>query len=302
MTAQPRGLGRGLGALIPSSGGQVPAQGDEPGASSLPGVQLVPVGDIMPNPRQPRSIIVGAALAELADSIRQHGVIQPLILTRSQPTDPVPYQLIAGERRWRAAQLAGLAVVPAVLKEATSQQLLELALVENIQRADLNPLEEAAAYQALMADFGLTQEAVAERVGRSRVAVANILRLLRLPDPVKELLAAGSLTEGHARALLGLPDCDLLLQAAQQVVTRELTVRQTEELVRRLLATAATGPDEPDEQPGADPATQQLEAAFRGALGTKVTLSRGRRGGKLVIHFYSDEELQTIYQQIVGSE
>jgi ParB family transcriptional regulator, chromosome partitioning protein len=302
MTAQPRGLGRGLGALIPSSGDQRAAQGNEPGAGPAPGVQLVAVSDIMPNPRQPRSIIAAAALADLADSIRQHGVIQPLILTRSQPTDPVPYQLIAGERRWRAAQLAGLTAVPAVLKEATSQQLLELALVENIQRADLNPLEEAAAYQALMADFGLTQEAVAERVGRSRVAVANILRLLRLPEPVKELLAAGKLAEGHARALLGLPDCDLLLQAAQQVVARELTVRQTEELVRRLLATAAAAPVESDEEPADDPATQQLETAFRGALGTKVTLSRGRRGGKLVIHFYSDEELQTIYEHIVGNE
>jgi len=143
---------------------------------------------------------------------------------------------------------------------------------------------------------------VAERVGRSRVAVANILRLLRLPEPVKELLAAGKLAEGHARALLGLPDCDLLLQAAQQVVARELTVRQTEELVRRLLATAAAAPVESDEEPADDPATQQLETAFRGALGTKVTLSRGRRGGKLVIHFYSDEELQTIYEHIVGNE
>ncbi len=301
-----RGLGRGLGALIPGSGsaGTPHGAGEEPGEGRPPsGVIQVAVGDIMPNPRQPRSAILPGTLAELAASIRQHGVIQPLIIARSRPTDPAPYQLIAGERRWRAAQLAGLATVPAILKEVVPQQLLELALVENIQRADLNPLEEAAAYQALMLDFGLTQAEVADRVGRSRVAVANILRLLRLPQRVKELLVADTISEGHARALLGLPDDDLTVTAAQQVVARGLSVRQTEELVRRLLAAAEAAAVAGEPEPAEDapsPQTRQLEDAFRGVLGTKVSLQRGKRGGRLVIHFYSDEELDAISDIIVG--
>lgn len=299
MTTQTRGLGRGLAALIPTTSA-APGSDVQPAASG--GIVDVPVADIIPNPRQPRGQLDGAALAELAASIKEHGLLQPLIVTRARPTDRAPYQLIAGERRWRAAQMAGLATVPVMVKEATPQQLLELALVENIQRADLNPLEEAEAFQALMDDFGLSQQEVADRVGKSRAAVANTLRLLRLPDRAKALLASGALTEGHARALLALPDNETLLRAADQVVARELTVRQTEELVRRLLAApqadqlaAESADDDPDVT-----YTRQLEAAFRAALGTKVTLSRGRRGGKLVIAFYSDEELQVLYNQIVG--
>jgi ParB family chromosome partitioning protein len=178
-----------------------------------------------------------------------------------------------------------------------------LALVENIQRADLNPLEEAAAYQSLMQEFGLSQQEVAERVGRSRAAVANIVRLLRLPERVKTLLAENALSEGHARALLSLPDDETVAQAAEQVVARGLTVRQTEELARRLLAVAeAAQAAEEVAEAAADPAaahTRRLEDEFRGVLGTKVSLMRGRRGGRLVIHFYSEEELQTIYQHIV---
>lgn len=299
MTTQTRGLGRGLGALIPAAG-----QG-EAHAEPAVGILELAVGDIIPNPRQPRTRLDEASLAELAASIKEHGLIQPLIVTRARPTERAPYQLIAGERRWRAAQLAGLTVVPALVKEATPQQFLELALVENIQRADLNPLEEAEAYHALMDDFKLSQQEVADRVGKSRVAVANTVRLLRLPERVKALLADGALTEGHARALLALPDDAAILRAADQVVARELTVRQTEELVRRLIATAQAatrvadepvkGDDDPDRIH-----TRRLEEAFRGALGTKVALSRGRRGGKLVISFFSDEELQTIYERIVG--
>jgi len=298
MSAQSRGLGNGLDALIPPQGSVDDA------ATTVPsGLLQVPVSDIVPNPRQPRTKMDPESLAELAASIKEHGLLQPLIITRALPTARAPYQLIAGERRWRAAQQAGLDVVPVLLKEATPQQFLELALVENIQRADLNPLEEAEAYQALMSDFNLNQQHVAERVGKSRVAVANTLRLLRLPERVKVLLADGVLSEGHARALLGLPDDEAILQAAGVVVSRGLTVRQTEDLVRRL-AEAKTGPDQEtvDEDDPDRVNTRQLEEAFRGALGTKVALTRGRKGGRLVISFYSDEELQTIYERIVGVE
>ncbi len=296
-----RGLGRGLGALIPQ--GSRANEPSEEGTQPAPGILQVPVGEIVPNPRQPRGKIAPESLNELAASIREHGMLQPLIVTRGRPTDRVPYQLIAGERRWRAAQLAGLPTVPVLIKEATPQQLLEIALVENIQRADLNALEEAEAYHALIEDFRLSQQEVADRVGRNRVTVANALRLLRLPDAVKALLSEGELTEGHARALLGLDDDTLIERAAEQVTTRGLNVRQTEELVRRLLAAQqneAAGEAEDAAPP--DPLTRQLEDAFRGALGTKVALTRGRRGGRLVISFYSDEELQTIYERIVGNE
>lgn len=300
MSTQTRGLGRGLGALIPP-----PGQGETHTASSA-SVLALAVTDIIPNPHQPRTRMDDESLSELAASIKEHGLLQPLIVTRAQPTDRAPYQLIAGERRWRAAQLAGLTVVPAILKEATPQQFLELALVENIQRADLNPLEEAEAYHALMEEFKLSQQEVADRVGKSRAAVANTVRLLRLPDRVKALLAEGTLSEGHARALLALPDDASILAAADQVVARDLTVRQTEELVRRLLAaatTAAPAAELPDEKDDTDHLyTQRLEEAFRSALGTKVALMRGRRGGKLIISFYSDEELQAIYERIVGPQ
>jgi ParB family chromosome partitioning protein len=302
MTTPPRGLGRGLGALIPSSGA---IAADAASDSVAPGVLEVSVTDIIPNPRQPRTVMDAGALAELSASIREHGLIQPLIVTRARPTDRASYQLIAGERRWRAAQLAGLTAVPVVIKEATPQQSLELALVENIQRADLNPLEEAEAFQALISDFGLSQQEVADRVGKSRVAVANVVRLLRLPEKVKTLLAQGALTEGHARALLGLEEDAPVIRAAEQVVARGLSVRETEDLVRRLLAASQAVPMRADPIKDDDPNalhTRQLETAFRTALGTKVALTRGRRGGKLIISFFSDEELETIYDRIVGGE
>jgi ParB family chromosome partitioning protein len=262
----------------------------------------IPIEDIMPNPHQPRMQFDPAGLKELAASIREHGVIQPLIVARSRPTDPAPYQIIAGERRWRAAQLAGLADVPVIVKEASEIQMLELALVENLQRTDLSPLEAAEAYRALMEEFGLSQQQVAERVGKSRAAVANTVRLLKLPEPVRALLAGGSLSEGHARALLALTESEALVRAAEQVVARDLTVRQTEELVRRL---AAANPHSLEPEPPADPDgayTRRLEEAFRSALGTKVRLTRGRNGGQLVISFFSDEELNALFERIVSSE
>ena len=302
MNAKSRGLGRGLGALIPSSGTDGGLESSL-GAPAPTGLLNVSVTDIVPNPHQPRETFSPESLAELAASIQEHGLIQPLIVTRAG--DAPVFQLIAGERRWRAARLSGLQTVPVLVKEATPQQSLELALVENIQRSDLNPLEEADAYHALINDFGLSQTEVAERVGKSRAAVANVVRLLRLPDQVKVLLAAGTISEGHARALLGLSDAERILQAADQVVARDLTVRQTEELVRRILAQTTT--ENADDAPSAaahDPNaihTRRLEDDFRHALGTKVALSRSRRGGgRLVISFFSEEELQTIYEHIVG--
>jgi ParB family chromosome partitioning protein len=276
------GLGKGLGALIPVT--------EEPKG----GVTQIPVSAITPNPMQPRTALDADALAELAASIREHGLIQPLIVTQQGPDR---YQLIAGERRWQASRMAGLDRVPVIVKEATPQQALELALVENIQRADLNPLEEAAAYRQLVEEFGLTQEQVAERVGKSRVAVTNAIRLLRLPAEVKQALADGTIREGHARALLALPTPEAQIAALKTVVTKGLNVRQTEELVRRLLAEP---PAKKEEEP-VSPEAQALEEEFRDMLGTKVNLDRNRKGrGRLVIHFYSEEDLQAIYDLIVG--
>ena len=294
-----RGLGRGLGALIPPS---KPPEAPEMAG----GVLEVPVGAIIPNPLQPRQSMNAEALAELAASIREHGLIQPLIVTRiAGPGGGTEYQLVTGERRWRAAQMAGQSMVPVIVKEATSREMLEWALVENLQRTDLNPLEAANAYRMLMVEFGLTQEQVATEVGKSRTTVANALRLLRLPREIKTALLAGKISEGHARALLGLPTPEAQMAALASVQRRALSVRQTEELVRRTLERAEK--KEPEEeaytaQKAWKTEAQTLEDRFRTALGTKVSLTRSRRGGKLVIRFYSEEELQHIYELIVGEE
>lgn len=282
-----RGLGKGLGALIPQS-------------EATPGLRRVSIDAIVPNPRQPRSVFDPEALQELANSIREMGLIQPLIvqqLPSDDPTLPPRYQLITGERRWRAARLAGLQHVEVIVKEATPQEMLELALVENIQRADLNPLEEAGAYQQLMDEFGLTQEQVADRVGRSRASVANTLRLLRLPEEIKRALTDGRISEGHARALLMLEDEEEQLLALRMVLKKQLSVRQTEELARRLQSAAQLAAP----QRTRSPETEALEREFREALGTKVDLFRSRKGGRLIIHFYSEEDLQTLYERLVGA-
>jgi ParB family chromosome partitioning protein len=242
-----------------------------------------------------------SALQELADSIKQLGLIQPLIVSTADPSAPpgVLYTLIAGERRLTAARLAGLAAVPVIVREATPQQMLELALVENVQRADLNPLEEAAAYQQLVKEFGLTQEAVADRVGKSRVAVTNTLRLLSLPDRLKSALMESEISEGHARALLGLETPEMQLAALESVRKRQMSVHATEEYVRRLNEAAhVTREAEPD-QAEKDVQTAALEEDFRRSLGTKVDLFRSTRGGRVVIYFYSEEELEGVYEKIM---
>jgi ParB family chromosome partitioning protein len=284
------GLGKGLGALLPGSG--------ETSAPS--GLTEAPVRAIVPNPHQPRTTFDDQALRELADSIREHGLIQPLIVARSGEDH---YTLIAGERRWRAAQLAGLEAVPIVIKDVAPQQMLEMALVENVQRSDLNALEEALAYKHLSEEFGLTQDQIAQRVGKSRVAVANTLRLLKLPEAIKARLADGLISEGHARALLTITDAAVQQRLLSQIVKNGLTVRQTEELVRRLMedhpSTKKTAASTAHPRgSGAD--TRALEERMRRALGTKVILSRSKKGGTIMIHFYSEEELDAIYRRIIS--
>jgi ParB family chromosome partitioning protein len=287
MTTKKRGLGKGLEALIP------------PSHPASPEVQAgaieVPVDQITPNPHQPRHTIDPDKLQSLSQSIIEHGLIQPLIVTRAGYN---AYQLIAGERRWRASQLAGLATVPVIIKETSPQQMLELAIVENIQRADLNPLEEAEAYAQLMEEFGLTQEAVAERVGKSRTAVANIVRLLNLPEEVKAALASGTISEGHARALLSLRKQRDQLNALETILKRSLNVRQTETLVRQLL----TGDEAAKpKRPPLTPQDKTMLAKFESKLGTRVELTRNEdETGRIVIHFYSPEELQAIFEAILG--
>ena len=217
-----RGLGRGLGALIPGDAGD----------DAQTGLRQVPIASIQPNPHQPRSVMDEEKLAELAASIGEHGLIQPLIVTENEGR----YILIAGERRWRAAQLAGLRELPVVVKEATPQAMLELAIIENIQRADLNPLEEAYAYQQLMDEFGLTQENVSQRVGKGRSTVANLVRLINLPENIQQAVIDGRISGAHARALLPLPTPEMQTAAMNQVIKLTLSVRQTERLVKSLLA------------------------------------------------------------------
>ena len=275
-----RGLGRGLAALIPTPAG---------------GVEEVDVDLIVPNPNQPRAELSNDSLIGLAESIREHGILQPLLVSLSSQEGV--YQLIAGERRLRAARMAGVSRVPVLVKEAASQELLELALVENLQRQDLNALEEAQAYQRLAQDFGMTQEAIAARVGRSRAAVANALRLLGLSDEMKASVASGALSEGHARALLSVSDAAARERAWREVLERGLTVRQTEALVRREAEGTSTGraPTRRED----DPEVASLEARLRAALGTKAELKRGRGGrGRLVLHYYSDEELEALLERL----
>ncbi len=288
-------MGRGLEALIPTLG-------DEAAAAAFE----IDIDAIAPNPYQPRIEMDQEALETLAASIRVHGVIQPLLVTHGPERGR--YVLIAGERRWRAARLAGLGAVPAIIKEAAPRAMLELALVENVVRADLDPLEEAAAYRQLIDDFGLTQAAVAERVGRSRVSVTNTLRLLALPDRVQRALGAAEISEGHARALLGLPTAPEQVAALEWVQERGLSVRQTEELVRRWVAgePPAGVRRAPEPDPG-DDREEAIRQAFvdglQRALGTRVGFRPAKGGGgTLTIHYDSDEELNALYERLGGEQ
>lgn len=282
---QRTGLGKGLDALIP--GGDAETRTVVAG-----GVQQASVESIARNPRQPRVQFDAGELEELAASIREHGIIQPLIVSPGRGGN---FTLIAGERRLQAAKRAGLKTVPIIVRQASDRQLLELALIENIQRADLGPLEEAEAYQHLVQDFGLSQEQVAERVGKSRVAVTNTLRLLGLSAKVKQALVDKHITEGHARALLGLTSAKAQEAALQTVLKLGMSVRQTEGLVRRM------GGEKPKAKPKPRVPADVLdvERKLRSSLGTKVVLKHGKKGGAVTIYYYSDEELDTLLERLL---
>lgn len=285
--AQRKGLGKGLDALIP---------GGKPGAASTAsggggGVQQVTVDSIKMNPRQPRVHFNQEELNELAASIREHGVIQPLIVS---PNGDGTFILIAGERRWNAAQRAGLRTVPVISRRANNQELLELALIENVQRADLNAMEEAEAYRQLVEDFGLSHDAVAKRVGKSRVAVTNTLRLLGLADAVKQALVDGKITEGHARALLMLSTQKAQTAALQTVINLSLSVRQAEELMRKLTGTKPVKAKKPNRSANLN----DVEKRLQNSLGTKVALKHGKKGGTVTIYYYSDEELDALLDKL----
>ncbi len=292
MAAKRPGLGKGLDALIPTH-----PEGEI--LSEFGGVLEVPLALIDANPHQPRRGFDEEQLKELAASIKEHGIIQPLVLSTQDTADQEKYALIAGERRLRAAQMAGLKTVPAVLREADSQDHLVLALIENVQRADLNPLETATAYQSLAVEFGLSHEEIGQRVGKSRTAVTNTLRLLDLPDVVQQAVRKNQISMGHARALLGLPTIKAQSAALQTILTQDLSVRQTEELVSQLKGNKK--PPKPKKKEKS-PEIKALEDDLQAALGTRVRISRSKKGaGTITVHYYSDEEFNTLLDHFLKS-
>lgn len=295
--ARPRrsGLGRGLESLIPVGPNPEVRQGDD---GDNPIARTIPIDAIVANPHQPRSVMDNQRLEELAGSIRIHGLMQPLIVTETRTAGQ--YELIAGERRWRASQMAGLTSVTVIVREATPQAKLELALVENVVRSDLSPLEEAVAYRHLIDDFGLSQSDVGERVGRSRVSITNTLRLLSSPEQVQHALMRGRITEGHARALLGLPGLADQIAALDIVLQKGLNVRQTEELVRKWVTSPK--PVAAPDQRSADVA--HFEERLQTTLGTKVALKKSSDGvgSTLTIQFFSDEQLEEFYTRLAGED
>lgn len=283
MATKQRGLGRGLGALID----------DFSAAEETGGVTVLPLQKVEPNPNQPRKYFDEEELQALADSIAANGLIQPLALRR------LPngyYQIIAGERRWRACRLAGLEEVPAVILEADDQKAMELALIENLQRQDLNPVEEALGYQSLMQDYALTQEQVAQQVGKSRPAIANALRLLQLPEEILDSLAGGALSAGHARALLQLQDARLQAIAAQKIIALDLSVRQAERLCKQMSREAAAKAEPEVSAPMEVDYIAECEAALSRQLGRGVKIINGKRKGRFELEFYGQEDLQRLLE------
>ncbi len=288
MSARKTGLGKGLDALIPS----IP----EESALEIGDVNQVPIESIVPNPEQPRTTFNPEELSELAASILEHGIIQPLVVTRGSNSDE--YVLIAGERRLQASKKAGLEKVPVIIRDANNRELLELALIENVQRADLSPLESAEAYRRLQKEYQLTQEEVARRVGKSRVAITNTMRLLDLSAAVKQALADGKISEGHGRAVHGLS-----AQAQQAILDailiEGLNVRQTEERARSYKGEKVKAKKT---RPPMAPEILSIQERLRDELQTEVRLSHGAKGGTITVRYYSDEELNTLIDKMIGSE
>lgn len=283
MASKQKGLGRGLGALI-----------DDFSASGVSdSITSLPLQKVEPNPRQPRRVFDEGELQALADSIAEHGIVQPLAV-RDEGNGY--YMIIAGERRWRAARLAGLDEVPVVVLEADDRTVMELALVENLQRQDLNPMEEAEGYRVLMEDYGLTQEQTAERVGKSRPAVANALRLLALPDEVRELVESGALSAGHARAILSLSSEKLQKAAAQKILALRLSVRQAEAMCKRM--SAETKSKKPKSVLTVD-YVGECEKALTKQLSRKVRIVNGKRKGRFELEFYGQDDLQRLYDALL---
>jgi ParB family chromosome partitioning protein len=268
-----KGLGKGLGALISS------AETDDNG------VREIRINEIEPNTEQPRKNFNDAKLSQLAESIKQHGVVQPLIVQREDDI----YRIVAGERRWRAARLAGLQTVPVIVRELSDRQVMEIALIENIQREDLNPIEEAEAYERLISEYGLTQEEVSDTVGRSRPAITNSLRLLLLQDKIKSSLISGEISSGHARALLSIEDKYIQLKALDEIIRRRLSVRETELLVKQM-----SKPKKEKKAKTDDVEYRAIEEKFREVFGTKVRIMNNKKNGKILIEYYSPDELDRI--------
>jgi len=330
------GTGRGLDALFSSTPEDVPVQQQQqsPAKVEEKAIPLLPIDSIIPNPRQPRRAFRedDPKLLELCASIKEHGLLQPIVVTPldklevkstadswfgdDSPTSSAAftaqeqaarYQIIAGERRWRASRLAGLTELPAVIKDVTQQQMLELALIENIQRADLNPIEEALAYQALVEEFGLTHEKVAQQVGKERTTITNSLRLLQLAPRVREALInqLENFTEGHARALIGITREEDQVLAMEQVIALRLNVRQTEELADRIKARENIEEAVRNIAPASkrSPELESLEDNFRNALMAKVDLKCNAKGkGTLVVHFSNQDELESLYNRLVDHQ
>jgi len=291
-----KALGRGLAALLPGAAVHGPTSAPVPSRTGGEGLRTVAIEEVHPAPSQPRKTFDDVRLGELAESIRVQGIIQPLVVRQRTEGG---YELVAGERRWRAAQRAGLHEVPVVVREIAVARAFEMALVENLQREDLNPIEEAEAYQRLVTEFGYSQESLASRVGKDRSTVANALRLLRLPELVRALVIGGRLGMGHARALLGLETDDSIERLARQTASRGLSVRQVEALVRRERTRAET-PAAPAARPS--PAARDLTERLQRALGARVRLVEAGPGrGYLEIHFQSLDELDSVLTKILPS-